>query len=370
MGIKTTVIGAFPKPEYLDGIVRDWFNSLDSTETFNLTCSSSEKSSLEDDEKILDRATREVIAEQINMGIDLPTDGEIRRENYIHYLCRFITGITFDTLHKKHSRKSTKTQEFACYGFVPIIVGPVSLSDRLDVVKEWKLSQQHCTNLGGSKLKYTLPGPMTIIDSVADTFYKNNRKLGEDLSRILRECVLKLVDAGCTDIQIDEPLIVRQVDDALEWGIELVNNIVLDLPNNVSTTIHICCGYPKYMDQSDYLKADKDAYLCIAPSLAQTSFTAISIEDAHNHNDFEKLLPLFKDKIIVLGCVTIAQSNIETVEQITQRIEEALKYIDKNRLIISPDCGLGFFQKQWRYLLYEKLKNMVAAARLFATKDK
>ena len=110
------------------------------------------------------------------------------------------------------------------------------------------------------------------------------------------------------------------------------------------------------------LKADRETYLRLAPALEETCVDAVSIEDAHRHNDLEKLLPLFKKKSVIFGVVKIASSEVETVAEIAERIENALQHIDADRLMIAPDCGLALLPEN---VLQQKLSNMCAAARKF-----
>jgi len=360
----TTVIGSFPKPEYLEGVVVDWFteSSHDSASATRVTTNKRKRAegdpSSPDVERLLRKASKEVLQEQTRMGVMVPTDGEVRRENYIHNLCRFIDGISFDELTRTGCRPHTVTGEFAYYTSLPTVVGPVRWRGGLDIGEEWKGNQE----MTDRAVKYTLPGPMTMIGTLANQHYASDQELGADLALILRERVAELVRAGCTNIQIDEPLFARQLEKAIEWGIPLLDQILDEVPVHVNTTVHICCGYPTHIDQTDYLKADPCAYQMLAPALDDSKVNAVSLEDAHRPNDLSTLLPMFKKKIVVLGCVTVACSKVESQLQIEARLNEALKYIDRERLQVAPDCGLGFLQGKYRPLLDQKLTNMCAAA--------
>ena len=201
---------------------------------------------------------------------------------------------------------------------------------------------------------------MTICDSVADTYYNDDKQLCTDLARLLRREVLHLKDMGCKNIQIDEPLFARKPDIALDWGIDLLDSIVKGI-DGVFFTLHICCGYPQYLDQTDYKKAPISSYDILADRLDKSGIDAISIEDAHCHLDLS-FLQKIKSKKVVFGTISIAKSRVETVDEIQSRIQEALRYIEKDRLIIAPDCGLGYLPRD---ILRQKLKNMVEATHLF-----
>jgi len=123
--------------------------------------------------------------------------------------------------------------------------------------------------------------------------------------------------------------------------------------------VHMCCGYPNALDAEGYLKAEQDAYLQIADAMDESSVNAVSLEDAHRHNDL-KLLEHYKNTTILFGVVDVAKSRIETVEEVRERLLQALEHIDASRLMAAPDCGLGLLG---RNLAVEKLKVMSAAAR-------
>ena len=117
------------------------------------------------------------------------------------------------------------------------------------------------------------------------------------------------------------------------------------MPEGVTTIAHLCCGYPSYCDQDDYVKADKEQYKPIAKLLDESGIDQFSIEDAEAQNNLEELLPLFKKSTVILGCIKIARSGIETVPEVKTRIEQALNFVDKDRLVLAPDCGLGYLNE-------------------------
>lgn len=372
IGLQTTVIGSFPKPGYLK--LTDWFHTGSGADSCQATkrqtalldelegASPTKRAKHEQD---LLQATRDVIACQHKCGVDVVTDGEVRRENYIHYLCRHISGIDFRKLTKVSCRNGAYETE------LPTVVGKVSWAggDAMDVVAEWRASQEISVETAGADasatgVKYTLPGPLTIIGTVANVFYDSEEVLARDLAVLLNEhVVVPLWKAGCKYIQCDEPVFARKPEKALAYGAELLDVVFRGVPpgEGCQRAVHICCGYPEYLDQTDYLKADRSTYLKLAPVLDKLdSIDAISIEDAHQHNDLPALLPLFKRKRVILGAVKVASSEVESVEEIQKRLEAALRHIDAERLIVAPDCGLAFLPLP---VLEAKLGNMCAAAK-------
>ena len=138
--------------------------------------------------------------------------------------------------------------------------------------------------------------------------------------------------------------------------------IFTGIPESVTSIVHLCCGYPSYRDQNDYLKADKTHYEAVGQLLDESGIHQVSIEDAEAQNDLERLLPNFKRISVILGSVAIARSKIEDFETLKARIEKALKFIDSERLILAPDCGLGFLTEEQ---IMSKLEVMVRVANAF-----
>mmetsp|Transcript_60237 Transcript_60237/g.168161 ORF Transcript_60237/g.168161 Transcript_60237/m.168161 type:complete len:364 (+) Transcript_60237:88-1179(+) len=353
MPVETTVIGSFPKPEYLE--IPDWFKTGTSTKSSNATRGYTEilaKQTKEEKEKLevdILRATKEVILTQHKCGIDVVTDGEVRRENYIHYLCRFIEGIDFENLTE------TSCRDGAYVTHLPTVRSKVSWRGALDVVGEWQKAQ----DLSPVPVKYTLPGPMTIIGTLHDAHYLDEEKLAEDLAKVVNMHVRALSAAGCTYIQIDEPVFARFPQKALDWGIRCLNRCFEGADQQVQKAVHMCCGYPDHLDQEGYKKADCESYFKLAAALDDSVVDAVSLEDAHRHNDL-KLLEHFTKTKVILGVVQVARSRVETSEEIEARLNQALEHISEDRLIAAPDCGLALLPAQ---VLREKLANLCSAAK-------
>ena len=347
----TTVIGAYPKPSFLQ--LPDWFNAEGGTDTLKPTVNYDDaiKKMGQEAESIFLKAAKEVIDDQIECGIDIITDGEVRRENYIHYHCRHITGVDFNTLTEKIAR----TGNYKCW--LPTIVAKVEAQDSF-LVHDWKVSQK----LSSKPVKITIPGPMTIADTIANTYYKSDDKMGFDLAEVINVEIKRLQKAGCKYIQVDEPLFARKPQQAIDFGIDNLSKCFEGLENTeIEKITHICCGYPDKLDVINYPKAPLDSYKKIAKALDASLIDSVSIEDAHRYNDLELLRNFTKTKVI-FGLIKIASSQIETKEEIENRILDALNYIDKQQLIAAPDCGLGHLPRQ---LAIEKLKIMVDVAKKF-----
>ncbi|MGC6496377.1 MAG: cobalamin-independent methionine synthase II family protein [Candidatus Puniceispirillaceae bacterium] len=348
-GLPTTVIGSFPKPDYLP--IRDWFNAAHDTGGMNspeVTRGYSAYRASNADEALFVRAAEEIIALQIAAGIDVPTDGEVRRENYIHYHCRHVSGFDFDDLEHRVLRDGAYATD------LPAIRQAIRHEHAPYSPHDFAASQA----VSPRPIKFTLPGPLTIMDTTADCFYHDRRRLAADLGDSVNREIRALVDAGCRHIQLDEPLFARQLDDALGFGMEGLERCFHKVPSAVTRTVHICCGYPNYLDDADYKKADPTSYHQLAEVMDELDFDAVSIEDAHCTNDLA-LLEKFTRKSLVFGAIAVARSRIETVEEVVQRLRDALGHIDRDRLIVAPDCGLGLLGRD---LAKTKLEVMCAAA--------
>ena len=347
--LPTTVIGSFPKPDYLP--IRDWFDSARDRGTMNapeVTQGYSAYSMSERDEALFVQAAEEVIGLQVDAGIDVPTDGEVRRENYIHYHCRHITGFDFANLEHRVLRDGAYETD------LPAIRGDVSHDAAPYSPHDFKASQ----SVSRKPVKFTLPGPLTIMDTTADCHYHDRPRLARDLAATVNREILALVDAGCRFIQLDEPLFARQVEDAMAFGLEGIERCFHKVPSHVTRAVHICCGYPDHLDDEDYKKADPSSYHRLASEMDGLAFDQVSIEDAHCCNDLG-LLDLFASKQVIFGSVAVARSRIESVEEVMTRLRQALEHIDRDRLVVAPDCGLGMLTRD---LAVAKLKVMCAAA--------
>ena len=343
--MKTTTIGSYPKPPYLR--IPDWFLNKDNTpkdweKAWSLLGNKKDE--------LIKKACQEVIKEQDKAGIDIITDGEVRRENYILYHCRHLKGIDFSKLIKKVVRSDSYESWF------PTITSKVTAGESF-LPKEWKMSQSF-TKL---PIKITIPGPMSISDNISNEYYSNSKTMGIDLGNAINTEIKRLVDIGCRYIQIDEPLFARKPSEAIDYGIDNLERCFHGCPKEIIKIVHICCGYPDVLDAVDYPKAPLESYWEISEALNSSTIDEISLEDAHRNNNLD-LLEKFGSKTIILGVVKIASSEMESEEKINQRVRQALEHIDKRRLILAPDCGLSFLSKE---LCLRKLKIMTKVAKSF-----
>ncbi len=350
MSIKTTCIGAYPKPDWLP--IRDWFQvdqgMTDGSGEVTREYTQSLANGGADMAQQFDQATIEAVSDQVKSGIDIPTDGEQRRENYIHYQCRHLKGFDFTNLTKRVLRNG------AYEASLPTIRAKIEPEGEHFLPRDWQVAQSATER----SVKITLPGPITIMDTTANEFYDDPKTLAFDLARALNYEIRALAAAGCKFIQIDEPLFARKPDEAISYGVDALEMCFDGIDEGVTRVMHMCCGYPNHLDDSEYLKADPQSYFTIASAINQSSINQVSIEDAHRHNDLS-LLEKFTNTSVIFGAVAIAESRIETVDEVRARLNQALEHIDKDRLIAAPDCGLGFLGQE---LAMQKLKVLTEAA--------
>jgi 5-methyltetrahydropteroyltriglutamate--homocysteine methyltransferase len=349
--VQTTCIGAWPKPVSLGGgdwqeIEPDAAGTIDSdAQGFSYTAGEARKF----DEGVLNQATAEAVRDQVACGIDVPTDGEMRRENYIHYHCRHLDGIDFDNLTSKIHRNG------AAIANLPTITSEVRPKGDHFLDRDFAIAQAATDR----PVKITIPGPLTIIDTTANEAYENERDLAMDLAAALNFEIRTLVAAGCRYIQVDEPVFARRVDDALNFGVESLAKCFEGVPSGVTRVMHMCCGYPGHLDDEDYPKADVDSYFKLARELDDCGVDQVSLEHAHRANDLS-LLEFFQKSSVILGAIDVARSRIESVDEVRILLKRALMHIDADRLIAAPDCGLILLDRD---TAMAKLRNMCAAAK-------
>ena len=192
--MKTTTIGSYPRPSYLK--IPDWFQNIDNTP---IDWDRAWKLLGNQKDQLIKKACQEVIKEQETIGIDIITDGEARRENYVLYHCRHLKGINFSKLTKKAVRSGSYVSWF------PTITSKITAGE-IFLPKEWKMSQSF-TKL---PIKVTIPGPMTISDNVSNEHYSDLKTMGIDLGNAINIEIKRLVEAGCKYIQVDEPIFARK----------------------------------------------------------------------------------------------------------------------------------------------------------------
>lgn len=332
--LTTTVIGGWPKPSWLSGRRHDlsgW--ALDRDWRFQA----------EELGRKQDEATEWALREQEATRVDIVSDGEVRRDNYVFYYCRHLDGFDFE--HR--TRIVGRSGAWEWVG--PTITGPIA-PGRAFLADDYRFVSDRTHQ----RVKMTIPGPMTIIDSTKDAYYGDEVALAMDLATAIKGEVEALADAGCSIIQFDEPVFARYPDKVFDFGLRALE-ACFDGITNITTVVHICCGFPI----EGYAKSSTEGYALLAPMLTRSKVDQISLEGAHRSLDLG-LLKEFGDRDIIFGLVDVGESRVETVEEVEHRIREVLDYVEPERLFPAPDCGMIFLEPE---IAKAKLTNLVEAAR-------
>jgi 5-methyltetrahydropteroyltriglutamate--homocysteine methyltransferase len=238
---------------------------------------------------------------------------------------------------------------------VPVVVGPLKLKSRVHRT-EARLARAHTKK----KLKITLPGPMTIVDTIADRFYGDKVKLAMAFADLLNEEARGLERDGVDTIQFDEPAFNVYMEDVKKWGIDALHRAIKGL--KCTTAVHICYGYgiKANVDWKETLGSEWRQYEEIFPALAKSRIKQVSLECIHSHVP-PQLMALLKGKDVLVGVIDVASDKVETPAEVAATIGRALKYVPKNRLFPCTNCGMAPMNRD---LAIAKLRALAAGAAL------
>jgi 5-methyltetrahydropteroyltriglutamate--homocysteine methyltransferase len=294
-------------------------------------------------------ATVLAIKEQEDAGIDIVSDGEQARQHFVHGFLRGLDGIDFDRKVVMGIRKDRYKAE------VPTVTGP--LRRRGSVHKaEAALARAHTKR----KLKFTLPGPMTIVDTIADAHYGDKVKLAMAFAGALNAEALELEALGVDVVQFDEPAFNVYMDEVTDWGVVALERAAERL--RCKTVVHICYGYgiKANNDWKQTLGAEWRQYELTFPVLARSRIGGISLECANSRVPLD-LIALLKGKDVLAGAIDVASDRIETPEQVAANIRAALKHVSADRLFPCTNCGMAPLARD---VALGKLKALAAGAAL------
>jgi 5-methyltetrahydropteroyltriglutamate--homocysteine methyltransferase len=281
----------------------------------------------------LDQAKRDAalvwIKEQEDVGIDIVTDGEQFRVHFVHGFLEHIAGIDWQKKTKMGIRDNRYVVD------VPTVTGPVARK-RAVHGEEVRFTRAHTRK----KLKFTLPGPMTICDTIADAHYGKRADMAMAFADILNAEARELEAIGVDVIQFDEPAFNAFLHDAAGWGVEALNRAVAGL--KCKTAVHICYGYgiQQNIDWKKSLGGEWRQYEAFFPALNASRIAQVSLECANSHVPLA-LMGLLKDKEVMVGVIDVASREIETPDQVAATIKAALEHVDAERLIACTNCGMA-----------------------------
>ena len=282
-------------------------------------------------------------------GIDIVTDGEQSRQHFVHGFLTRIDGIDFTKRVTIGIRADRYKAE------VPTVTGPLRRREPVHL-DEVRWARAHTDR----RLKFTLPGPMTIVDTLADEYFRDRRALAMEFARVLNEEIRDLEKAGLDVVQLDEPAFNVYMDDVAAWGIEALHRAVDGL--SCTTAVHICYGYgiKANIDWKLTLGNEWRQYEQTFPLLARSRIHQISLECRNSRVPLE-LLGLLRGKDVLVGCIDVATHDVEKPHDVAETIRAAMKYVSPDRLFPCTNCGMVPLPRE---VARRKLLALGAGARL------
>ncbi|APV36766.1 MULTISPECIES: methionine synthase [Acinetobacter] len=267
------------------------------------------------------------LQEQLHAGIDIVSDGEQTRQHFVTTFIEHLDGVDFEKRETVRIRNRYDAS-------VPTVVGAVSRQKPV-FVEDAKFLRQQTTQ----PIKWALPGPMTMIDTLFDAHYKSREKLAWEFAKILNQEALELEAAGVDIIQFDEPAFNVFFDEVNDWGVATLERALEGL--KCETAVHICYGYgiKANTDWKKTLGSEWRQYEEAFPKLQQSKIDIISLE-CHNSRVPMDLIELIRGKKVMVGAIDVATNTVETPEEVADTLRKALQFVDADKLYPSTNCGM------------------------------
>ena len=331
--LPTTTVGSYPQPEWLvdhDALRKQGVPRIHAAEIWRVPAPFLEAAQ--------DDATVVAIRDMERAGVDIVTDGEIRRESYSNRFALSLGGI--DSANPAHVPNRSGGSVL-----VPRVTGPIRRTAPVEL-RDMQFLRANTDRLA----KITLPGPFTMTQQAKNEYYANDEETAMAYAAAVNEEALDLVAAGADVIQFDEPWMQARPEAAKRYAVRAINRALQGLPG--STVVHMCFGYAAMV-------ADKaSAGYSFLPQLADTTAGAISIEAAQPKLDLGVLRDL-AGKTILLGVLDLGSTAVETAEEVAGRIREGLRFVPVEKLVPAPDCGMKYLPRE---RAFGKLKAMAEGA--------
>jgi len=330
----TTIVGSFPQPEWLIDrakLAGRFPPRVRAKELWRL--SEPYLAQAQDDATLL------AIRAQEDAGLDIVSDGEIRRESYSNRFATALDGVDLDNPGTALDRSGHPNP-------VPRIVGRIRRRHAVEV-DDLKFLKAHTTR----QTKITVPGPFTMLQQAQNDFYKTEEEAALDYAEAVNAEIKDLFAAGADVVQIDEPYMQARPEKARQYGLKALNRALEGVTG--TTAVHICFGY------AAIIHARPSGYSFL-PELADCRCNQVSIETAQSKLDTSVLRKL-GDKKILVGCIDLSDSNVESPQVVADRIRRALEHVPADRVILAPDCGMKYLPRD---VAQGKLRAMVEAARM------
>ena len=336
----TTLVGSYPQPEWLidrQKLLKQYPPRVRAKELWRIP--EPWLAEAQDD------ATIVAIRAQEEIGIDIVTDGEIRRESYSNRFATALEGVNIDNPGQGLDRSGNPTM-------LPRIVGKIRRKNAIEV-EDLLFLRKHTKK----QIKITVPGPFTMSEQAKNEFYNSGAEAAMDYAVAVNEEIRDLFAAGADVVQVDEPWMQARPEKAREYGLAALNRALEGVQG--TTGVHICFGY------AALIRTRPSGYSFLA-EMSACSCRQISIETAQSGLDCEVLEGL-KGKQIMVGCIDLADHAIETPEVVAGRIRKALRYMKPEDVILAPDCGMKYLPRE---VADGKLRSMVAAAKILRAEHK
>lgn len=334
----TTIVGSFPQPDWLidrEKLAGRFPPRVRAQELWRVAPPYLEQAQ--------DDATLLAIRAQEEAGLDIVSDGEIRRESYSNRFATALDGVDLDNPGTALDRSGHPNP-------VPRIVGPIRRRHAVEV-QDLLFLRAHTTR----KVKITVPGPFTMLQQAQNDHYRSEEEAAMDYAAAVNAEIKDLFAAGADVVQIDEPYMQARPEKARRYGLAALNRALDGVTG--TTAVHICFGYAAIIHQ-------RPSGYSFLPELAQCTCRQVSIETAQSKLDCAVLKPL-AGKHVMVGCIDLNDPAVETPEIVVQRIERALPYVPREQVILAPDCGMKYLPRE---RAVGKLKAMVEAARILRGK--
>jgi len=332
----TTIAGSLPKPSWLAEPNKLWAP---------WRLNGEELLAAKDDATLL------ALKLQEDAGIDIVADGEQARQHFVHGFLEAVDGIDFD----KRVEMGIRNNRYKA--LCPTVTGPLRLRSRVHA-REARLARAHTRR----KLKFTLPGPMTIVDTIADAHYGDRVKMAMAFASLLNEESRGLAADGVDVIQFDEPAFNVYMDEAAGWGIEALHRAIEGVA--AKSAVHICYGYgiAANIAWKATLGDEWRQYEKFFPALAKSRIDQVSVECINSHVPMS-VLRLLDGKDVLVGAIDVATDDVETPEQVDAVIGEAAKYVAKEKIIPCTNCGMAPMRREIAVRKLEALAKGAALAR-------
>jgi 5-methyltetrahydropteroyltriglutamate--homocysteine methyltransferase len=271
-----------------------------------------------------DDATLVAIRDMERAGIDIVTDGEMRRESYSNRFATALEGVDIENPGRTVNRSGG-------FSVVPRIAGPIKRRGPVEV-RDVEFLRKHTKR----KIKITLPGPFTMTQQAQDDHYQDEEALAMAFAAAVNEEMKDLRKAGADVIQLDEPWLQARPDRAARYGVKAINRALQGVPG--TTVVHLCFGYAAAV-------SSKPSGYSFLPQLADTAAVQISIEAAQPRLDLAVLREL-KNKTVMLGVIDLGTEQVETSQIVAERIRAGLKVVPAEQLVLAPDCGMKYLTRE------------------------